>query len=166
MLNQQMEDRLNKHMNAEFYASYLYLSMSAFFTHKGLDGFAKWMILQSQEEYGHAMRFYHYINEHGGKVILHAIAEPAHEFKNYAEVFEKVLEHEQKVTQQINDLMDLAIELKDHATQVFLHWFVTEQVEEEDMASTALQKVQLAGNDGPGLLALDREFGSRTAGDD
>jgi ferritin len=164
MLNPKMEERLNKHMNAEFYASYLYLSMSAYFAHEGLGGFARWLKLQSEEETGHAMRFYGYINEQNGRVVLHAIEKPTHDFKNYVEVFENILGHEQKVTRQINELMELAIDLKDHATQVFLQWFVTEQVEEEDMAGDALQKVQMVQDHGPGILALDREFGARQPG--
>lgn len=165
MLDPKMEQRLNHHISEELFASYLYLSMSAHFSAEGFDGFANWLRKQSQEEYGHGMKIYDYINEQNGRVLLKAIAEPKTKFGASVEVFEDVLSHEQKVTRQINDLVNLAIQLGDHATHVFLHWFVTEQIEEESQASEVLQKVKLVGNNGPGLLALDRELGSRTAGD-
>ncbi len=161
MLDPRMEERLNLHINAEFYASYLYLSMSAHFDAEGLTGFAHWLKKQSEEEYGHALRVYGYVNERGGRVRLKAIAEPKAEFASYRELFEDVYAHERKVSGLIHDLMDLAIQMKDHATQAFLQWFVSEQVEEEAMASNILQKVARISDSGPGLLALDRDLGSR-----
>ena len=163
MLDAKMEQRLNQHIGEELYASHLYLSMSAHFSAEGFDGFANWLRKQSQEEYGHGMKIYNYINEQTGRVILKAIPEPKTKFASHVEVFEDVLAHEQKVTRQINDLVNLAIQLGDHATHVFLQWFVTEQVEEESQASEVLAKVKLVGDNGPGLLALDRDMGSRTS---
>lgn len=165
MLDPKMEQRLNQHITEEFYASYLYLAMSAHFSAESLDGFAHWLRKQSQEEYGHAMRIYEYINDQNGRVLLKGIPEPKTKFGSHVEAFEDVLAHEQKVTRQINDLLNLAIQMGDHATHVFLQWFVTEQIEEEDQATDLLHKVRLIGDSGTGLLALDRELGSRTSTD-
>ena len=162
MLDPKMEKELNEQINEEFYSSYLYLAMSTHFNAEGLQGFAHWLRAQSQEEYAHAMKIHDYINDHGGRVVLQAIKEPRGAYDSYAEVFNDVLAHERHITQRIDTLVDLAIQLNDHATQVFLQWFVTEQVEEEASAGEVLRKVELIGDSGPGLLALDREMHSRT----
>jgi ferritin len=161
MLNEKIQDALNKQLNAELYSSYLYLSMSAYFSSVELSGFANWMRVQAQEELMHSMKFYDYINERGGRVTLTAIESPQVEWKSPEIAFDHVYKHEQKVTGLINDLVNLAIEEKDHATNNFLSWFVTEQVEEESSASDILQKVKLVGKDGSGLFMLDKELGMR-----
>ncbi len=162
MLDPKMEQQLNQQINEELYSSYLYLAMAAHFSAGGLSGFAHWMGAQSQEEHTHALKIFDYINEHGGRVMLQAIKQPKAEYDSYAEVFKDVLAHEQNVTKLINQLADLANQLNDHATQVFLQWFVTEQVEEEATATEVLQKVEMVGDNGPGLLSLDRQLASRT----
>ena len=162
MLDPKMEKQLNQQINEELFSSYLYLAMSAYFSAEGLKGIAHWLHAQSQEEKVHAMKIYDYINDHGGRVLLQAISEPQASYGSYTEIFKEVLAHEQKITQQISGLVDLANKLGDHATHVFLQWFVTEQVEEEGSAQEVLQKVELVGDNGPGLLALDREMGART----
>ena len=161
MLNDKMERALNDQLNAEIYSSYLYLSMAAYFQSINLSGFATWMRVQTQEEMVHAMKFYDFINERGGRVSLSQIQGPPTEWESPLAAFEGALEHEQKVTGLINDLMDLAIKGRDHATQIFLQWFVTEQVEEEDSANEVIQKIKLMGDAQGGLFMVDRELGQR-----
>ena len=161
MLNKKVEKALNDQINAEFWSAFLYLSMSAHFQSENLAGFANWMKVQYQEESAHAMILFNYANERGGKVILKAIDKPETEFKNAIHVFETTLNHEIKVTGLINNLMDIAIVEKDHATTNMLQWFVAEQVEEEANASEILSQLKLIKNDGQGLLLLDRELKAR-----
>ncbi|MBW2095928.1 MAG: ferritin [Deltaproteobacteria bacterium] len=162
MLNQRMEDALNEQHNAELYSGYLYLAMSAWFQSVNLSGFAAWMRVQAQEELVHAMKFYDYIHERGGGVTLKTIDGPPSEWESPLAAFEGAYAHEQKVTGMINDLVDLAREEHDHATEIFLQWFVTEQVEEEDSANEVVQKIKLMGEASGGLFMLDRELGQRT----
>jgi ferritin len=161
MLNEKMEKNLNNQVNAELYSSYLYLSMSAYFSEINLNGCAHWMRLQAQEELLHALKIYDYINERGGRPVLDSIEAPPKSWDSPTNVFENVLSHEEKVTSLINDLVDLAIGLKDHATNNFLQWFVSEQVEEEASANEVLQKIRMTGNEGGGLFMLDQELGKR-----
>lgn len=161
MLNKKMEEALNRQLNAELYSSYLYLSMSAHFLSRNLPGFANWMRVQAQEELVHGMKFYDYVAERGGRVKLSKIDGPPTEWESSIAVFQNVYEHEQKVTALINDLVNLAIAEKDHATNNFLQWFVSEQVEEEASASDVLEKVKLVGESPNALLMLDREMAQR-----
>lgn len=161
MLNKRMEKAINSQINAEIYSSYLYLSMSAYFESISLSGFASWMRSQAQEEMVHAMKFYDYVNERGGRVILSPIEAPPSEWESPVAVFDATYRHEQKVTGLINDLVDFAIEEKDHATNNLLQWFVSEQVEEEASASAVLNKAKLTGDAPGGLFMLDRELGAR-----
>lgn len=161
MLNKTIQDALNGQVNAELYSSYLYLSMSAHFSDTGLDGFANWMRVQAQEELSHAMKIYDFIVERGGKAVMATIDAPPLEWKSPLDVVEEVLKHEQKVTGLINDLVDLAIKEKDHATNIFLQWFVTEQVEEEASVGDILNKVRLTEGKGNGMFILDKEMGTR-----
>jgi ferritin len=161
MLSEKMQNALNSQINAEFYSSYLYLSMSASFESISLGGFSKWMQAQAQEELMHAMKFYHYVNERGGRVTLGVIEAPPMKWDSPLAVFEATHEHEQKVTSLINQLVDLAIEEKDHATNSFLQWFVTEQVEEEATADDIVKKLKLMDDAPGGLFMLDRELGAR-----
>ncbi len=163
MLDPKMQTELNAQINEELYSSYLYLAMAAHFSTAGLGGFAHRLRAQSVEEGAHAMKIFDYIHGQGGTVSLQAIKEPKAKFGSRVQVFEQVLAHEQDITGLINGLVDSAKQLNDHATQVFLQWFVTEQVEEEGSAAGILQKVKMVGDDGPGLLALDRELHSRTS---
>lgn len=161
MSNKVLEKALNEQLNAELYSSYLYLSISAYFSDAGLAGFANWMRIQAQEERDHAMMFYDYIIERGGKVLLTEIAAPRTEWENPVAAFEQVLEHEQKVTSLINNLADLAISEKDHATNIFLQWFISEQVEEEASAKDVLSKLKLIGGEGNGMFSLDKDLAAR-----
>ena len=161
MLKKKMQKALNGQLNAELYSSYLYLSMAAHFLSRNLPGFANWMRVQAQEELVHGMKFYDYIAERGGDVALSKIDGPPTGWESPVAVFQNVYEHEQKVTGLINDLVDLAIEEKDHASNIFLQWFVSEQVEEEASASDVLEKVKLAAESPDALLLMDRELGLR-----
>lgn len=161
MLSKQMESALNDQINAEMYSSYLYLAMSAYFQSTNLSGFANWMQIQAQEEMVHAMKFYDYINERGGRVTLQTIEAPPKDWKSPLDVFDATLQHEQKVTSLINNLVDIAIEERDHATNIFLQWFVSEQVEEEDTANEMLQKIKLMADAPGGMFMLDNEMGQR-----
>ncbi len=161
MLSERMLNALNRQVNAELYSAYLYLSMAAYFESINLKGFANWMKVQAQEELSHAMKFFDYINERGGRVKLEAIEKPPNEWDSPLHAFEATYEHEQKVTKMINDLVNMAMEEKDHATYNMLQWFVAEQVEEEASADEIRQQLRLIGEDGRGILMLDRELGKR-----
>lgn len=160
MLSPTMEAALNTQINKELYSSYLYLSMAAYFDSVDLEGCSNWMKAQTQEEIIHAMKMFDYVNECGGKVVLEAIDKPRVEWDSPLEAFQQAYEHEQYVTSLINELMNVAQEEKDHATQIFLQWFISEQVEEEASANGVVQKIKLAGEGG--LFLVDRELGQRT----
>jgi ferritin len=161
MLSERMVEALNEQIKNEIYSAYLYLSISAYSTFKGLDGFANWFMVQYQEEMTHAMKIYDYVNDQGGKVKLMAIKQPPAEFGSPIEMFEKTLKHEKFVTKCINDLVDLAIKEKDHATKIFLQWFVTEQIEEEANDNQIICKLKLVGEKGNGLFMIDKELAAR-----
>ena len=162
MISEKMQVALNGQLNAELYSSYLYLSMAAYFQDLNMGGCANWMRVQPQEEDMHAMKFYNFINERGGRVVLKTIDGPPTEWDSPLATFEGVLEHEQKVTGLINELVELALAEHDHATNIFLQWFVTEQVEEEDSANDVIQQIKMVGEAEGGLFMLDRELGQRT----
>lgn len=161
MLNPKIQDAFNKQINAEVFSSYLYLSMSTYFDSQNLKGMANWMLIQAQEELQHAMKFLDFINERGGRVLLTQVEGPKTEWNSPLDVFEDAYGHECKVTGMINDLVDLSLSEKDHAANVFLQWFVTEQVEEEASTSKVAHQLELVGGKGDGLLMLDRELGQR-----
>jgi ferritin len=161
-LSKTMQDAMNEHLNQEFYASYLYLSMSAYCESISLPGFAHWLRVQSQEEYSHAMKLFDFINNREGRVVLHPIAQPTIEFNSALDVMQQTLDHERHVTQPINRLYDTAGQEEDYATQVHLQWFISEQVEEEKTASNLVEHLKLIGNQGDALLLLDREMATRT----
>jgi len=161
MLSKKMEKALNEQVNAELYSAYLYLSMEAYFKSLNLNGFANWMRVQTQEEITHAMKIYEFIDERGGRIILKAINGPQTKWDSPLDVFKAVYEHEQKVTGLINDLVNLATEEKDHATNSFLQWFVNEQVEEESSADQLVQQLKMMENAPGGMFMLDRELGQR-----
>lgn len=161
MISKKMTDALNGQINKEMYSAYLYMSMSAHCTNVGLDGFANWFMVQYQEEMFHAMKLYDYINDQGEKVVLEAIEQPPTDFGTTLEMFEATLEHEQFITKSINDLVYLATEERDYATQIFLQWYVTEQIEEEGNDNEIIAKLKLVGDDGNGLFTIDRELAAR-----
>jgi len=162
MLKESIQKEFNKQINAEYYSAYLYLSMSAYLSSINLNGFANWMKIQHQEEMAHALKFYHYVIERGGKIELMAIEKPQIEWDGILDVMENVLRHEQHVTELINKLMTLAIKENDHASASFLQWYVDEQVEEEASVDEVLQQLKLIDGKGSGLFMLDREAKART----
>jgi ferritin len=161
MLKKKILQAMNEQINAEMYSSYLYLSMEAYFNSISLDGFAMWMRAQVQEELFHAMKFYDFVCERDGKVVLDTIKKPDASWKSPLIAFQQILKHEQHVTDLINNLVDLAIVEKDHATVNFLQWFIAEQVEEEASAGAIVDKLKLIKEDTSGLFMLDAELGKR-----
>jgi len=164
VIDGRMQEALNKHINAELYSSYLYLSMSAYFQSVNLAGFAHWMRVQAREELSHALKFYDHVLERGGTVALQPVEAPPPRWDSPLAVFEEAYRHEQKVTGLINQLVDDAVQTRDHATNNFLQWFVSEQVEEEASAEAIVQKLRLVGNAPGGLFVLDHELGGRASG--
>jgi len=164
MISQSLTAALNDQLKQELYSSYLYLSMSAFCDDQSLTGFAHWLRLQADEEREHAMKFFDFIQDRDGKAVLQAIPQPPRDFGTPVQLFEQVLAHEQEVTTLIEQLYRKAIAEQDHATQVFLQWFVSEQVEEEKTATELLDTLKMAGDSKVALLMLDRELGARTPG--
>jgi len=162
MFSQVVQDKMNQQIMHEMYSAYMYLSMSAQCESDNLPGFAKWLRMQATEEMEHAMKFYDFIHERGGKVILYAIDQPPSEFGKPAEIFEQVYAHEQKVTGLINGIYEIALKENDYPSQIFLHWFIEEQVEEENNSSQILDTLKMIGDSANGLFMLDRQLGKRS----
>lgn len=164
MIGKAMQDAMNEQINKELFSSYLYLSMAAYFEEKNLPGFANWMRIQSDEEREHAMKFYDFILETGGKVNLKAIDAPKTEWKSALEVAEEVAAHEGKVTASIYSLYELAQKEKDYPAQMMLQWFITEQVEEEKNAAEIVANLKLIEERGTAVLMLDHRLAKRKGG--
>jgi ferritin len=163
MMNPNVETALNEQIKWELYSSYLYLSMASWYESIGLRGFANWERVQAQEELAHALKFFDYVIARGGRAILLTVDAPPGEWESPLAGFEFQLAHEQVVTGRINDLVNLAIEERDHATSNMLRWFVDEQIEEEANATELVEKLRMIGEDGAsGLLyMLDKELAAR-----
>ena len=162
MLSSKIQDAFNDQINAELFSSYLYLSMSAYFESQNLKGMASWMQVQAQEEHAHAMKFFDFIHERGGKVVLAKLDAPKVEWSSPLQAFEEAYKHECMISGRINDLVNLAINEKDHAANVFLQWFVTEQVEEEATAQEIRDKLRLVSGNPVALFMIDQELAGRT----
>lgn len=163
MIVQKIAGELNQQVGYEFYSAYFYLAMSAHSESIGLKGFSRWFMVKYQEEMTHAMKMYQYILSQGARVTLLPIAQPPVTFDSPLSMFEATLAHEQGVTQRINDLVDLVLSQKDHATYIFLQWFVTEQIEEEAVVTDIINKVKLIGDSGNGLFMIDNELDKKAA---
>ncbi len=161
MITDRMAKALNDQINAELYSAYLYLAMASWAGTQGMRGTSRWFFIQAREEMTHVWRFYDYVGSQGQQVILDTIEKPPEQFESITHVFDETLAHEQKVTGLINDLVAIAREEKDNATEIFLQWFVSEQVEEEESVSEIIDQVKLIGGNGGGLLLIDRELGAR-----
>ena len=161
MFSKTVQDAMNEQINNELYSAYQYLSMAAYCESTNLPGFAHWMRTQAREETEHAMKLYDFILDRNGRVVLQAIEGPVVEFNSPLEVFEQAFEHEQKVTAMIHDLYGLAVKENDYASQTFLQWFVTEQVEEEKNAGDVVETLKMIGDKREALFLLDRELGGR-----
>ncbi len=161
MINEKMLAALNKQVNAELYASYLYLAMALDFEDKNFPGFASWMYQQSKEETIHAEKIMRFIIERGSKVELDIIDKPKNVWKDHLEAFQDAYNHEVKVTAMIHNLVKISREENDYATEVMLHWFVTEQIEEEEQTSAIVEQLKLVQNSSNGLFMLDRALATR-----
>ncbi len=161
MISDKMVKGITRQINREIYSGYFYLAMASYAQDVGLSGVANWFNVQIREELSHAEKMYAYLQQQNIKVMLEAIESPPQVFSSITDLFQQTLEHEKKVTAMINNLMSIAIEQKDRATEIMLQWFVTEQVEEESNASDILQKLKVFGEKGEALLMIDKELGLR-----
>lgn len=161
MLTKKLQDALNEQMKNEFFSAYLYMAMAGYFQSEDLPGFANWMRVQALEEMTHGERFFNHICNVSGRTDLLPIDGPKNDFKSPLDAFEYGLKHERFVTESIGKLMDLARKEKDHAAEIMLNWFVTEQVEEEANFSLIIRKLKRVEGDGRGLLLIDQELGQR-----
>lgn len=166
MISETLQKAINEQIKYELYSAYMYLAMSADCSDRNLNGFASWLRMQSREEVEHAMRFYDFLIERGGRVELHEIERPPFEYGSPLEIMERSLEHERFVTSRINELYDLAHQEQDRPAQVMLQWFVTEQVEEEASIDDIVQRMKIFGAEGAALFMLDRDLGARGPEDD
>lgn len=162
MMSQRMADAINEQINAEFYSAFLYLSMATKLDDMTFAGFANWMKVQYEEEVFHAMKFVNHMAERGERVVLKEIDAPETEWEGPHPMWEAAYEHEVKVTGLINDLMRIAVDENDFASQQFLQWYVEEQVEEEDNTSTIRDKIAMVQDMAGGLYMLDQELAART----
>lgn len=160
MLTATMATKLNEQINREFFSAYLYLALSTEAEESNLRGTASWFLAKHGEEMAHAMKMVRYLLDQGASVKLGAIEAPPSKAGAIVAMFARTLEHERLVTAAINDLVDLALNEKDHATNIFLHWFVTEQIEEEATVNNILGRLRLFGDKGEGLLMIDNELGA------
>lgn len=160
-MDKKLQKAFNDQIKNELYSAYIYLAMAAYFETKSLTGFAHWMKVQYKEEVSHAMKMFEFLNDRGVKVLLQAIPQPVLEYVSPLEVFEETLKHEKKITSLINALYDLAKEINDSASSVFLQWFISEQVEEEKNASYVIETLKMIKPEGPALIMLDRELAKR-----
>ena len=164
MLTKEMEKALNGQITIEAESSQVYLAMASWAETQGMEGVAEFMYMHSDEERMHMLKLVKYVNERGGKVVLKQIDAPPSKWKNTLDVIQNVLDHECKVTGLINKLVDLALKEKDHASNIFLQWFVSEQVEEEESVNGVLEQLKLMGEAKGGLFMIDRELTKRSAG--
>lgn len=162
MLSKTMQEALNEQINLELYSAYVYLSMVTYFEPLNLPGFGHWMRLQAREEVGHAMKIFEFVHDRGSRVLLGAVSGPPTEFEGPLAVMRQALEHERHVTARMHELYALAVKENDYASQVMLHWFLDEQVEEERTLEEIVGQMELAGAEGPALLLLDERLGGRS----
>lgn len=160
-MNKKMEKALMKQINEEMFSAYLYLQMSAYFESIGLKGFANWMMVQYKEETDHAMKIYRYLLSRGCEIELFEIVKPQNKWESPLHSFEETLKHEQHITKCINDLVDIAEEVKDRATYNFLQWYIDEQVEEEENDREIIDKLKLIGDSKNALFMIDKELATR-----
>lgn len=160
MLTDNMLKQLNKQVTLEFYSSNLYLQMSAWCEHKGLDGSARFLKAHAAEEMQHMQKIFGYILDTGGLPVLESIEKPEMEYENLKDIFTQTLDHEKMITKQINEIVDIAMNEKDYSTFNFLQWYVAEQHEEEKLFNSIIDKMNVIGIDGRGLFMIDREIGA------
>lgn len=161
MISKNIQALISQQINSEYYSAFLYLSMLSWANSQGLKGIANWLHVQYQEELAHAEIQFKYVSDQGSQVELKAIAQPPHIFESAIQVFEQILAHEQSVTNAINKILSAARTENDHATEIMLQWFVTEQIEEEANTNDILQQLKLIGGEGSGLFMIDRQLATR-----
>jgi ferritin len=166
VLKSSIQDALNDQLNFEMTSAYLYMSMAAYFEAENLTGMSNWMTIQAQEEMQHSNKFYHFINERDGRVIFEDIKILKKDWESPLEAFEDSLEHEQQVTERINNLVDIAIKESDHATNNFLQWFVAEQVEEEASVKQIIDQLKFVKDNPVALFMIDKDLSQRVLGPD
>lgn len=155
MISKKLEAAINDQIALEEQSSRIYLAMASWCEVQGLSGAAKFLYQHSDEERMHQLKFVHYLNDRGGHAILQAVPQPGAEYKNMEELFDLVLKHEQHVSKKINDLVDICLEERDHTTNNFLQWFVTEQIEEESLVRSVVDKIKLVGESKVGNFHID-----------
>ena len=163
MLTKKVEEAMNEQLAVELQSAYVYLGMSSYCESISLPGCSQWLRAQAEEEYGHAMRFYNFITDRGARVRLRQLNAPPTDYSSVLAVFEKALDHERAVTGSINKLYDLVAKEKDFASQAWLDWFATEQVEEEKTVGHIVEQLKMVGGKGDALFLIDRELGGRAA---
>ena len=162
MLSENLLQKLNEQVTREFYASNLYLQMSAWCNHKGLNGSAKFLKDHAADEMSHMHKIFDYVQDTGALAIIDTIEKPETNFKDIQDVFTQTYNHEKMITAKINELVDIALNEKDFSTFNFLQWYVAEQHEEEKLFKSILDKIEIIGLDGRGLFMIDREIGNIT----
>ncbi len=163
MLKEKVEKALNEQIEKEGYSSQLYLAMASWAEKSGYNGAAQFLYRHADEEREHMLKLFHYINDRDGYAIVPAIKQPPSKFDSIKAVFEGVLEHEQMITESINNLVGICVEEKDYTTQNFLQWYVNEQIEEENLAKTNLDKLALLGNDKASMYMFDKDMAEMAA---
>jgi ferritin len=164
MLNPKVQAAMNDQLQKELQSAYVYLAMSAWAETQSFPGIAQWLRSQWDEELAHAMKFYTFIVDRGSNVEFKSLDAPTDSYKSPLDVFETALKHEQAVTKSINTLYELVANEKDFASQAWLDWFATEQVEEEKSVAQIVEDLRRVGDDGNGLYVIDRALGARTSG--
>ena len=162
MISKELQEALIEQLNKEYHSAYLYLGMSAYCSKEGFNGASNWFLIQYQEEVAHGMKLFKYLEDQDVEIKLPQIDAVKVEYKSLLDVFKKSLAHEQKMSKNLNNLSDLAMKEKDHATYNLLQWYVTEQVEEEATVSEIIDHIKLVGDNGYGLYTIDKELGGRT----
>lgn len=163
MIKEQVAEALNQQFNNELFSAYFYLGMSAQSERLGLRGASHWFMARHAEERVHAMKFYRYLLDQDVEIKFGGIEKPDQGWSSLAEMLNRTLEHERQVTERVNSILDVAIAEKDHASQIFLHWFVTEQIEEEATVKDLISRLKLVGGKDEGLYLIDNELESIAA---
>ena len=164
MVSEKIKKALNEQVMREEQSSRIYLAMASWCETNGFQGAAGFLYEHSDEERMHMLKLVHYLNDRGGYATLMKLEETGSEFKNLREIFEAILEHEQYITKCINDIYDICLREKDYTTGNFIQWYINEQIEEESLVNSILDKMKLAGEDKAGLFHIDKELASMAGG--
>jgi len=163
MITKKVEKAVNDQIKKEEYSSRLYLAMASWCQKNGYPGAAAFLYKHSEEERLHQLKFVHYVNDRQGYAVLQEIEQPPFKFDNLLKMFQEIIKHEQFITASINELYHVAVTEKDYTTANFLQWFITEQLEEENLFNGILDQMALAGTDKSGLFHIDKELGAKAA---